>query len=300
MPSIPMTARRTARQQHANAGLGSFWGFPACVVFTLAPVLLATRGLALNQPVPDLKAPDLEGVVHTWPLSGKATVILFWDPSHARARSAVCQVSSVTANYDSWVWLVVSGPSAVTRLPRCRNKQRPVCWTPTGPPSPTTRSSLPTSLSRRGAPSETRPPDLAGRIRPRRGSRQYLRPQKTGKVAVSEAAPEALREFAMAQKFNKLGLSAQAASTLESVTAKHPEFRPAWVALGYLRIAAGRVDDAGQCLGKALALDKDATDVAAGMAWLAWKQGRPGEAKNWSDRVAPDDPNRRLLEELRR
>ena len=304
-----MTGRRPARPQRVNLGEVSLRGVPACCMFVLVPILLANRGLALNQPVPVLKAPDLEGVSRTLAdYPGKATLILFWNPANARSRSAVCQVVAMAAGYQPvGLVTVVSGPAArdeiTSSLAEC--KQRPAVLLDPGRGvfADYQIVALPTLLI--ATEDRNLKFKAAGFGREGVGQAQevldaiYGR-QREARESGPKAAPEALHEYAMARKFIKLGLNAQAESALESITTKHPEYRPAWVDLGYRRIAAGRVDDAGQCFQRALALDKNATDVAAGMAWLAWKQGKPDEAKDWSGRVAPGDPNLGLLKEIRR
>ena len=308
MPQSLMTGRKPVPRQCANAGRGRLRSFPAWLAFALVPVLLAARGLALNQPVPELTAPDPDGTLHTLAdYAGKATLILFWNPANARAKSALCEVASLAAGYQPMGMVtVVSGPSGRDEISAALSecKQRPAVLLDPGRRvfSDYQIIALPTlfimtedrilkfKAAGFGHEGIGQAQEILDTIFGRRAAEQAIAPT---------ASPEALRKFAMAQSFIKFGLNAQAVSALESVTTKHPEFRPAWVALGYQRIAAGRVDDAGQCLRKAQALDRNATDVAAGMAWLAWKSGNPDEARNWSQRVSPGDPNRLLLEEVR-
>ena len=301
-----MTGRRPVLKKTAEIRR-SPWRACGALALAAAPALLASRGLALNQPVPELRAADLAGVAHSLKeYGGKATLILFWHPANARAAAAVCGVAALAANYEqAGLATVVSGPaernSIEAAVAPCERK--PAVLVDPGRKAFADYQivALPTLLV--VAPDRTLKFKAAGFGREGMGQAQtaldelYGRPKAA--AAAGTAAPEAVRRFAMAQKFLKLGLKAQGVKALEEVTATHPEFRPAWVALGYQRLAGERAEEAGQCFAKAMALDSGASDIAAGMAWLAWKQGRSGEVKAWLDRVPLDDPNRSILEKVR-
>jgi tetratricopeptide (TPR) repeat protein len=283
-------------------------GRPASLVFALTPVLLAARGLAENQPVPPLNAPDLGGIARTLAdYPGTATLILFWNPSNQRSRAALCAVSELAAGYQpAGLVTVVSGPAGGDEIGQALEacKIRPAVLLDAGRKvfGDYQIIALPTLLVTAEDDHKLKH-KFAGFGREAIGDAQTAMDALYGRqraaVAAPEGSPEAIRRYGMAQKLLKAGMKTQAEGLLEALTKSHPEFRPAWVAVGYRRIAADRADDAGQCFEKALAMDQGATDVAAGMAWLAWKKGNRDQAKTWLGRVPADDPNRNLLEEIR-
>ncbi|MBI5086089.1 MAG: tetratricopeptide repeat protein [Acidobacteria bacterium] len=280
----------------------------ARLLCALAPAVLASRGLAENQPLPDFRAPDLNGVPRTLAdYSGKATLVLFWTPANARSRSALCAAASLAAGYPqcNLVTLVSGdvGRNDISQaLQACKDRPPVLLDSDRRAFGDYQVISLPTLLVA-GADRKLKA-KLAGFGVEGLGQAQtaldalYGR-QKTAGAATPDAAPEALQRYSMARRFAGLGLSDQAVSTLRSVTTGFPAFRPAWLDLAYLHIAAGRSDEAAACLSKAVELDKAANDAAAGMAWLAWKRGDLEQARSWASRVPAADPNAKLIGDIR-
>jgi tetratricopeptide (TPR) repeat protein len=119
-------------------------------------------------------------------------------------------------------------------------------------------------------------------------------------ASMPEGSPEAIRRYGLAMQFLKKGLSERAEELLTQLVKDHPEYRPAWVSLGYCRIASGKVEESRECLEKAYALNKNNTDVAAGLAWVWWKKGDSAQSEKWTAMVGGDDPNRSLILEIRK
>ena len=119
-------------------------------------------------------------------------------------------------------------------------------------------------------------------------------------TSLPEGSPEAIRRHEMALKLLKIGLYSQAGELLRQLVKDHPEYRPAWVSLGYCEIAAGNIEQAKECLDKAFTLDQSNPDVAAGLAWVWSKKGDDAQAAKWAAMVDEKDPNFGLVREGKR
>jgi len=268
----------------------------------------AVFGIQLDQSAPDFKIPDLQGNIRALDdFSGKVTVVLFWRPEAERARDAVCEVSeALRSDYgDARLVTIVSGEhkrADIEAVLKHCGKSVPVLLD-------TDRKSFasyqiiafPTLMilssdhvvkykeagfSHEGISSLTAKLDeIYGRKQP--------------KPAVLKDSPEAIRRYGLAMQFLKKGLNERAEQLLTQLVQDHPEYRPSWVSLGYQQIAEGKVEESQRCLEKAHSLDPNNPDVAAGLAWVCWKQGDRAQSAEWTAMVDGDDPNRSLILEIR-
>jgi predicted Zn-dependent protease len=124
--------------------------------------------------------------------------------------------------------------------------------------------------------------------------------RKQLQVSIPEGPPEAIRRFGLAMQFMKKGLSERAEVLLTQLVQDHPGYRPAWVSLGYCRIELGKVDESRESFEQAHNLDAGNPDVAAGLAWISWKEGCLEKAAEWASLVGDDDPNSRLVDAIRK
>ena len=262
------------------------------------------RGLTVGKPVPPLEAVDLEGVKRTLEdFPGKIRLVLFWHPKYRRSEAALCGTAELAAEYEGAALLtVVSGPSDREKL----EKAVQAC----GQPVPVL---LDPDRKNYGRYQIVATPSLllvsddgkllhrtAGFGREGLGAARRRLDELFGKARpakVQPAADEKLeRRLAMARQLRRLGMTEQAAEILGTLTSEAPEFRPAWVELGYLEAKRGEVKAAERCFRRALELQPEATDIAAGMSWVWQRKGDREEADRWAAKVPADDPHRDLLE----
>jgi tetratricopeptide (TPR) repeat protein len=278
------------------------------LILSLAPVP-AVLGIDIDQKVPDFKAADLQGNVHTLDeYSGKATIVLFWRPEAERARNSVCEVDdAINLSYEGvHLVTIVSGDHDLSEiqavLEHCQrpvivllDKDRRIFADYNIIALPTLMVLSPerkleykeAGFSHEGIGNLTEELDII-----------YGRKQQT--VSLPEGSPEAIRRFGLANQFLKKGLNARAEELLMQLIEDYPEYRPAWVSLGYCRIELGKVEGSRECFEEAKSLDAENTDVAAGLAWIWWEKGCPEQATIWASRVSSNDPNVRLIYEIQK
>ncbi len=268
----------------------------------------AAFGIQEGQSAPDFKIPDLQGNIRALDdFSGKVTVVLFWRPEAERARAAVCEVSeALRSDYeDARFFTIVSGEheraDIETVLKRCAKSVPVLLDTDRKAFASYQIIALPTLMilssdhavkykeagfSHEGISSLTNKLDeIYGRKQP--------------EPATLKDSPEAIRRYGLAMQFLKKGLNERAEQLLTQLVQDHPEYRPSWVSLGYQKIASGKVEESQRCLEKAHSLDRNNPDVAAGLAWVWWKQGNGAQSAKWTAMVGGDDPNRSLILEIR-
>ena len=275
-------------------------------LFTAVP---AAIGIDLDQKVPDFKAADMQGNIHTLDeYSGKATIVLFWRPEAERARNSVCEVDdAINPSYEGvHLVTIVSGEHDLSEiqsvLDHCRRQVAVLLDRDRRIFADYNIIALPTLMvlsperkleykeagfSHEGIANLTEQLDII-----------YGRKQQT--VSLPEGSPEAIRRFGLATQFLKKGLHERAEELLMQLVEDYPGYRPAWVSLGYCRIELGKVEGSRECLEEAVSLDAENTDVAAGLAWIWWGKGCLEEAARWASRVGDDDPNIRLISEIQR
>jgi len=272
-------------------------------------VVPAVSGIYIDQTVPDFKAEDLQGKIRTLDeFSGKATVVLFWRPEAERARNAVCEVDdAISSAYEgTHLVTVVSGEhdqSEIESVLKHCNQSVPVLLDRDRRIFAAYRIiALPTLLVLN--------PDKKLEYKEAGFSHEgiaYLTAQldkiydrKQPKIDLPEGSAEAIRRYGLAMQFLKKGLRSRAEDLLAQLVQEHPEYRPAWVSLGYCRIGLGKVEESRECLEKAYSLDQENPDVAAGLAWIWWEKGNQAESAKWSAFVDANDPNGNLLYEIRK
>jgi peroxiredoxin len=269
----------------------------------------AAVALTMNQEVPDFKVPDLQGDVRTLQdFSGKATVLLFWRPEAERARNAVCALASaVSSGYEGMrLVTIVSGEHEQTAIdevlahcsgpvPVLLDRDRAVF-------SAYQIIALPTAMIL-GADRKLKYKEAgfshAG-IAALTGYLDEMYGRAPAATVLPEGAPEAIRRYGLALQFLRLGLTERAEELLDQLVKVHPEYRPAWVSLGYCRIAAGKVAESQECLEKAYDLEQNNPDVAAGLAWVWWKKGDSAQSEKWAAMVTDKDPNGSLILEIKK
>jgi tetratricopeptide (TPR) repeat protein len=266
----------------------------------------AMFGVVPNQAVPDFKAPDLQGNSRSLEdFSSTATVLLFWRPEAERARGAVCAAAdAVAANYEgARLVTIVSGEHEKTEIERVVQQ----CGRPVMVLLDQDRAifaayqvvALPTIMIlgkdhvvkyKEAGFSHKGIADLTAQLDDIYGRKRIA-------AAVPEGSPDAIRRHGMALQLLKMGLTGQATEVLKQLVKDHPEYRQAWVSLGYSEIASGKVDESRECLERAFNLDPKNTDVAAGLAWAWWKKGDGAQAAKWAAMVNERDPNFKLVGE---
>ncbi len=280
----------------------------ALAATAILPGLIGARGLAEGQPVPELRAPELGGAVRTLAdFPGRVTVLLFWQPDNPRSCQALCKIAELEGAYERGALAtVVSGghekPEIEAALKACRSQAPVLLDAERKIFGDYQIVALPTLM-------------LVGRDRLLKykiagfglegvgeiaARLDALYGRQKAVVAAPVGPPEAIRRYGLAQQLLKAGMKAQAESLLEAVTNSHPEFRPAWVRLGYLRIGGGREEEAATALRRALELDPQLRDVAAGLAWVCWKKGDSAGAAKWAAAADDKDPNYNLVREIRK
>jgi len=261
------------------------------------------RGLTIGKPVPPLEAVDLEGVTKTLnDFPGKVRLVLFWHPKYRRSEAALCGTAELAKEYDGAALVtVVSGPSDRDELQksvRSCGLPIPVLLDPdranfgryqiVATPSLLIVSAdgkllhRTAGFGREGLGAVRRRLDeLFGKARP---------------VKVQPAGDEKhQRRLALARQLLRLGMTDQAAGILKTLTSDAPDFRPAWVELGYLEVKRGEIEAAERCFQRAIELQPDAADIAAGMSWVWRQKGDQERAGKWAAKVPSDDPHRDLL-----
>jgi tetratricopeptide (TPR) repeat protein len=266
-------------------------------------------GITPGQTAPDFKAADLQGNIRTLDeFSGKATVLLFWRPEAERARNAVCEVDqAINSMYEGTRLItIVSGEHDQAQIesvlelcgrpvPVLLDRDRLIFSAYQIIALPTLMILSPerelkykeAGFSHEGISNLTTQLDEI-----------YGRKQST--IALPEGSPEAIRRYGLAMQFLRKGLSERAEDLLGQLVQAHPEYRPAWVSLGYCRIASGKVEESRECLEKAYGLDQKNPDVASGLAWIWWKKGNRTESAKWAAIVDDNDPNRNLILEIQK
>ena len=274
-------------------------------VFAAMPAVCA---IGVDQTAPGFKAADIEGNVRTLDeFSGKATVVLFWRPEAERARNAVCEVDDAihSAYKDTHLVTIVSGEHDQAEIESVLEH----CSRPVAVLLDRDRSifaaykiiALPTLVVlnpdhrvkyKEAGFSHEGIANLTARLDEIYGRRQPV-------VALPEGSPEAIRRYGLAMQFLKKGLRERAEELLAQLVENHPEYRPAWVSLGYCRIELGKVEESRKCLERAYNLDRENPDVAAGLAWIWWEKGDRAEAEKWAAIVDENDPNSTLIHGIR-
>ena len=266
------------------------------------------RGLELNAPVPEFTAPDLAGATRTLAdFPGRVTLLLFWQPDNPRSCRVLCEIADLQGVYErSALATIVSGAHQKAEIEEalkgCRNRP-PVLLDPDRVIFGAYQIvALPTLML--VGPDRLLKYKIAGLGLQGVGEVQAHLDAVYGREKALAAAPagppDVVRRFGMAQQLLKAGMQAQAERILESLTMGHPEFRPAWVSLGYCRVAGNRPGEAQAAFETAMALDARAADVAAGMAWVSWRRDDAAGAAEWAARTNGNDPNHALADEIRR
>jgi len=274
----------------------------------LAVTLAASQGRDEAPPVPEVRVTDLTGTPHSLLASpGRAQVVLFWQPDHARARSALCEVSRLTvANQDTPLVAVVPGVYGRAEIEQaaaaCTVKPG-VLFLDAGREafSALRVVALPTALV---IDSENRirlrvasfGSEALNQLQEALDAMQGRKPLQ--KAAIPSEPPGAVSRLEMARRLLKLGMVEKAEDILTALTKEHPGFRPAWVTLGYQRIAEENLAEAGICFETALNLNPGAVDVAPGLAWIWTKRGDRQQAARWVRAADRRDPYYSLIERL--
>ena len=280
-------------------------------LYFVALTLLATgapgpaRGLALNEPVPELRARDLKGNARTLAdFPGRITVLVFWNPAMDRSRKAACRLAAISDRFEPGAFAsVVSGPHEAKEFDaaftECRRNFVVLLdpdWSAFGAYQIT---ALPTAMFI--APDRRLKHKLAGFSIEGDDQIQSWLDEAYGRITTPAPAPpgppDLIRRHGLAVQFLKTKMERQADSILEELTRLHPEFRPAWVTLAYRRIDQEQVEAAWTCFQKAVALGAD-NDVAPGLAWTLQKKGETVEAVKWAKRTDPNDPHAGLLKQV--
>ena len=274
----------------------------------LAVILTASQGRAQAPTVPEVRVADLAGTPHTLLASpGRAQLVLFWQPDHPRARSALCEVSRLTAAYqDTPLVAVVPGVYGRAEIEQaaaaCTVKQG-VLFVDAGREafSALRVVALPTAMvidaeNRVRLRVATFGSEALTQLQEALDAMQGRKPLQ--KAEMPSEPPGAVSRLEMARRLLKLGMVEKAESILTALTKEHPGFRPAWVTLGYKRIAEENLAEAGICFDTALNLSPGAVDVAPGLAWIWSKRGDPQQAARWARAADRRDPYYTLIEKL--
>jgi len=279
------------------------------ILILMFTAVTALPGVDGDQVAPDLKAADLKGTFHTLDeFSGKATVVLFWRPEAERARNAVCEVDdAIGSAYEGTLLVtIVSGEhdqSEIESVVEQCNRPVPVLLDRDRRIFAAYKIiALPTLM--------ILDPEKKLKYKEAGFSHEgiaYLTEQldeiygrKQPKIALPEGSPEAIRRYGLAMQFIKKGLCTRAEDLLWELVQDHPEYRPAWVSLGYCRIELGKVEESRECLEKAYSLDQENPDVAAGLAWIWREKGNRAKSEKWAAIVDDDDPHCNLIYEIQK
>ena len=294
--------RRGAMRGFSHSLRSTGWQF----VLALGLLLCEAHGLAQDEPAPEFAAVDIEGAKHTLAdYAGRVTLLLFWHPENARSRAAVCAVSKLAGVRESApVVTIVSGaadPAVVKKAAADCEPHPAVLLDPERIIFGDYRViALPTLLLiDSGHRLKFKIAGFAaeglGEVENRLDEIYHTarRPAKEPPLG----PPEAVRRLGLAQQLLKVGMPQQAEKVLRTLVESHPKFGPAWSSLGYLHIAAGRVEEAFLCLEKAR--EAGAADVAAGLAWVWWKKGDAAQAAHWMEQAGPQDPHADLFREIK-
>jgi len=269
----------------------------------------AVLGIDIDQTVPDFKAADLQGNVHTLDeYSAKATIVLFWRPEAELARNAVCEVDdAIGASYEGTrLVTIVSGEHDLSEiqsvLDHCRRQVSVLLDPDRRIFADYNIIALPTLMVL--SPERKLEYKEAGfsheGIANLTAELDIIYGRKQPEVSIPEGPPEAIRRFGLAMQFFKKGLNERAEVLLMQLIEDHPGYRPAWVSLGYCRIELGKVEESRECFEEAYSLDTKNPDVAAGLAWICWQKGCLEEAAKWASLVGDDDPNSGLVYEIQK
>ena len=261
------------------------------------------RGLTVGKPVPPLVAVDLRGVKRTLEdFPGKIRLVLFWHPKYRRSEAALCGTAELAAEYEGAALLtVVSGPidrEELEKAVQACGQPVPVLLDPdrknygryqiVAAPSLLLVSDDGKLLHRTAGFGREGLGDLRGRLDKLFGRARPEVPKPSGDDRQE-------RRLAMARQLLRLGMDDQAGKILRQLTEESRDFRPAWVALGYLEVQRGAVEAAEKAFQRARELEPEAVDIAAGMSWVWQQKGDWEQAQKWAAKVPADDPHRDLL-----
>jgi hypothetical protein len=269
------------------------WTAAHWLTATLLLAMPMARGLSIDEPVPALRAVDLDGNTHSLnDFPGRPVAVLFWQPSNGRSVGALCG----TAKLAGSLLTVVSGLHAKSEIEKALGPC-PVSFPVLLDPDRSLFAAfqivaLPTLL--------LMSPDRRLKYKAAGFSSEGLVEIQTefdrilgraqAPVQAPTGSPEAIHRHAMALQFLKLGLTAQAEPILRKLTAEHAEYGPGWISLGNLEMAAGRADEAKACFDRALAAGAKPAEVAAGMAWFWTKKGDMAQTSKWAAEVDGKKP----------
>ena len=272
-----------------------------------AVILVVGQGRA-QAPVPEVQVADLAGTPRSLLASpGRGQVVLFWQPDHARARSALCEVSRLTNAYEATPLAAVVpgvyGRAEIEQAAAACTVKPNILFVDVGREafSALRVVALPTALV---IDSEKRLQlRLAGfgseALSQLQEALDAMDGRKPLQKAVTPSEPSsAVGRLEMARRLLKLRMVEKAVDILTALTKEYPGFRPAWVTLGYQRIAEENLEGAGMCLDKALSLDPGAIDVAPGLAWIWSKRGDRQQAARWVRAADRRDPHYSIVERL--
>lgn len=272
-------------------------------------ILMANQGRPQTAPLPQVRVADLSGTSRNLlATSAQAQIVMFWQPDHARARVALCEVASLTAARDTTrLAAVVPGVYSRDEIERavagCAEK--PAVLVDAGREAFAAYHvvALPTVLV---IDSEYRVrlrlasfgSEALGRLR---DSLDAIHGHKvTPAILPAQAPAGAVGRLEMARRLLKLGMANKAEEVLISLTKEYPGFRPAWVTLGYKRISEGKPEQAKVFFDKALELDAKGMDVAPGLAWISALGGDREQAARWVSAADQRDPNYPLVERIKK
>jgi len=298
--------------RNMSAGLcrpsnGNLFRIAVCVISLIVAGVSAIPGIEPDQAAPDFNAVDLDGISRKLDdFSGTAIVLLFWRPEAERARNAVCEVAdALSKGYDgAHLVTIVSGEHERTEIqsvlehcgkpvPVLLDRDRVIfaAYHIIALPTLMILSSDRKMEYKEAGFSHEGISNLTARL-------DEIYGRKRTETALPVGSPEAIRRYGLAMQFLRKGLTERAEELLAQLVTNHPEYRPAWVSLGYCRISSGKVEESRESLEKAHSLDQKNTDVAAGLAWVWWKKGDRAQSAKWAAMVSGDDPNRNLILEI--
>lgn len=272
-------------------------------------ILLVNQGQPQTAPVPQTRVADLSGTPRNLlDQSAQAQIVMFWQPDHARARVALCEVATLVAARNPTPFAaVVPGVYSREEIERavagCANRPVVLVDAVREAFSACRVVALPTVLLI----------DSEFRVRLRlasfgsealahlRDSLDAIQGRRAGPAILPAQGPAgAAGRLEMARRLLKLGMADKAEEVLISLTKEHPGFRPAWVTLGYKRISEEEPEQARVFFDKALELDAKGMDVAPGLAWISALDGDLAQAARWVSAADPRDPNYALVERIKK
>lgn len=272
--------------------------------FSILLCMMAHLGFTQNPLAPQVRVSDLSGTPHDLLApAAKGQVVIFWQPDHPRARVALCEVAKMAAaQKNTPLVAVVSGVYARDEIEQatanCALKPAVLLDAKREAFSAYHVIALPTVLV---LDSEKRVLlRLAGFGSDASSQLQESLDAIHGRKPIHAEVPlpephGAVGRLEMARRLLKLGMANKAEEILMSLTKELPGYRPAWVTLGYKRVADGQPDQAKDCFDKALTIDGKQMDVAPGLAWVYWQKGDRERTAQWVSAADPKDPNFRVV-----